>query len=152
MQTFRLSRFLFRAKSRRFPRLAMTNAPKMCIWMSISTTSLPPCSLPSDVLQECWCCKAPKPCGFWKPATRCVEHCHSIYKNRCPRGPRAIERFSFTPGECINEAGQPITHMLAAQFGLPFILAYVASYMLVAMGIFNVILAVSWLMIPSFMV
>lgn len=50
--------------------------------------------------------------------------------------------FRCFTGECINEAGQPITHMLAAQFGLPFILAYVASYMLVAMGIFNVILAV----------
>eukprot|EP00913_Durusdinium_trenchii_P025399 g23844.t1 len=32
--------------------------------------------------------------------------------------------------------------MLARRFGLPFILGYVASYMLVAMGIFNVILAV----------
>jgi hypothetical protein len=47
----------------------------------------------------------------------------------------------------MNEAGQPITHMLAAQFGLPFILAYVASYMLVTMGIFNVILAVPWLIV-----
>ena len=45
-------------------------------------------------------------------------------------------------GECINEDGRPITHMLARRFGLPFILGYVASYMLVAMGIFNVILAV----------
>lgn len=50
--------------------------------------------------------------------------------------------FRCFTGECMNEAGQPITHMLAAQFGLPFILAYVASYMLVTMGIFNVILAV----------
>jgi len=31
------------------------------------------------------------------------------------------------PGECINEAGQPIPHILAEQFGLPFILAFVAT-------------------------
>ncbi|CAK9037956.1 unnamed protein product [Durusdinium trenchii] len=50
--------------------------------------------------------------------------------------------FRCFTGECINEDGRPITHMLARRFGLPFILGYVASYMLVAMGIFNVILAV----------
>jgi len=50
--------------------------------------------------------------------------------------------FRCYTGECINEAGQPIPHILAEQFGLPFILAFVASYMLVTMGIFNVILAV----------
>ena len=34
----------------------------------------------------------------------------------------------------VNEAGQPIHYMLAAEFGSPFVLAYVASYMLVTMG------------------
>jgi len=58
-----------------------------------------------------------------------------------------IPRSMFTAfrcftGECVNEAGQPIHYMLAAEFGSPFVLAYVASYMLVTMGIFNVILAV----------
>ncbi|CAJ1353836.1 unnamed protein product [Effrenium voratum] len=45
-------------------------------------------------------------------------------------------------GECVNDAGQPIPSLLAAEFGLPFILGYVGSYMLVTMGIFNVILGV----------
>jgi hypothetical protein len=34
----------------------------------------------------------------------------------------------------VNEAGQPIHYMLAAEFGNSFVLAYVASYMLVTMG------------------
>eukprot|EP00435_Cladocopium_sp_Y103_P027191 s2181_g6.t1 len=50
--------------------------------------------------------------------------------------------FRCFTGECVNEAGQPIHYMLAAEFGSTFVLAYVASYMLVTMGIFNVILAV----------
>lgn len=45
-------------------------------------------------------------------------------------------------GECVTDSGQPIPSLLAEEFGLPFILSYVASYMLVTMGIFNVILAV----------
>ena len=39
-------------------------------------------------------------------------------------------------------AGQPLHSLLAAEFGVPFVAGYVASYMLVSMGIFNVILAV----------
>ncbi|CAJ1353834.1 unnamed protein product [Effrenium voratum] len=50
--------------------------------------------------------------------------------------------FRCFTGECVNDAGQPIHSLLAAEFGLPFIAGYVASYMLVSMGIFNVILAV----------
>lgn len=50
--------------------------------------------------------------------------------------------FRCFTGECVNEAGQPIHYMLAAEFGNSFVLAYVAGYMLVTMGIFNVILAV----------
>eukprot|EP00434_Breviolum_minutum_P028118 symbB.v1.2.024873.t1/scaffold2375.1/size80792/1 len=45
-------------------------------------------------------------------------------------------------GECVTESGQPIPFILAEEYGLGFILSYVASYMLVTMGIFNVILAV----------
>jgi len=45
-------------------------------------------------------------------------------------------------GECVNRRGEPINFLLADAFGLPFILFYVISYMLVTMGIFNVILAV----------
>jgi len=45
-------------------------------------------------------------------------------------------------GECVTDSGQPIPSLLAEEFGLPFILSYVGSYMLVTMGIFNVILAV----------
>ncbi|CAE7393669.1 rlmN, partial [Symbiodinium sp. CCMP2456] len=45
-------------------------------------------------------------------------------------------------GECIDDLGQPIPSLLARAYGLPFILGYVTSYMLVALGIFNVILAV----------
>ena len=50
--------------------------------------------------------------------------------------------FRCFTGECVNDEGQPIHSLLASKFGLLFILAYVSSYMLVTMGIFNVILAV----------
>lgn len=50
--------------------------------------------------------------------------------------------FRCFTGECVNEAGEPLTHILAREYGLVFILSYVMSYMLVTMGIFNVILAV----------
>ncbi|CAE7564176.1 Cacna1c [Symbiodinium pilosum] len=50
--------------------------------------------------------------------------------------------FRCYTGDCVNEKGEPITHLLAEIFGYPFIMSYVVSYMLVAMGIFNVILAV----------
>ena len=42
--------------------------------------------------------------------------------------------FELFPFGQVNEAGQPIHYMLAAEFGSPFVLAYVASYMLVTMG------------------
>ncbi|CAJ1415897.1 unnamed protein product, partial [Effrenium voratum] len=50
--------------------------------------------------------------------------------------------FRCFTGECVNDSGQPIHSILASEFGLPFIMGYVASFMLVTMGIFNVILAV----------
>ena len=50
--------------------------------------------------------------------------------------------FRCYTGECTTNDGSPIHSLLAEVFGLPFIAAYVASYMLVAMGIFNLILAV----------
>jgi len=50
--------------------------------------------------------------------------------------------FRCFTGECVNSQGHPMTDALATKFGLTFIIPYVASYMLVTMGIFNVILAV----------
>ena len=50
--------------------------------------------------------------------------------------------FRCFTGECVDSYGKPIHALLADAFGLPFIAAYVASYMLVSMGIFNLILAV----------
>ncbi|CAJ1368812.1 unnamed protein product [Effrenium voratum] len=50
--------------------------------------------------------------------------------------------FRCFTGDCTNGVGHSITTMLTAEFGLPFVLGYIASYMLVTMGIFNVILAV----------
>ena len=52
--------------------------------------------------------------------------------------------FRCFTGECINDNGQPIQALLAERWGLAFVLPYVASYMLVSMGIFNVILAAPW--------
>ncbi|CAJ1341513.1 unnamed protein product [Effrenium voratum] len=45
-------------------------------------------------------------------------------------------------GECNSVQGTPIHAMLAEEFGIIFVAGYVISYMLVTMGIFNVILAV----------
>ncbi|CAE7273000.1 Cacna1s [Symbiodinium natans] len=50
--------------------------------------------------------------------------------------------FRCFTGECITDKGEPIQALLARHFGLVFVLPFVASYMLVSMGIFNVILAV----------
>ncbi|CAJ1422126.1 unnamed protein product [Effrenium voratum] len=50
--------------------------------------------------------------------------------------------FRCFTGDCNSDSGQPIASLLAAEYGIPFILCFVVSYMLVAMGIFNVILAV----------
>ena len=51
--------------------------------------------------------------------------------------------FRCFTGECISDDGRPLQSLLAAEYGVVFVAGYVASYMLVAMGIFNVILAVS---------
>ncbi|CAE7661770.1 Cacna1c [Symbiodinium microadriaticum] len=50
--------------------------------------------------------------------------------------------FRCFTGECTTNDGAPIHSLLADVFGLPFIACYVVSYMLVTMGIFNLILAV----------
>ena len=50
--------------------------------------------------------------------------------------------FRCFTGECVDERGSPLTVVLKDVFGLPFVLGYIVSYMLVSMGIFNVILAV----------
>ncbi|CAE7327233.1 Cacna1c [Symbiodinium natans] len=50
--------------------------------------------------------------------------------------------FRCFTGECISDDGRPLQSLLAAEYGIIFVAGYVASYMLVAMGIFNVILAV----------
>ncbi|CAK9046276.1 Sodium channel protein type 8 subunit alpha (Sodium channel protein type VIII subunit alpha) (Voltage-gated sodium channel subunit alpha Nav1.6) [Durusdinium trenchii] len=52
--------------------------------------------------------------------------------------------FRCYSGECITEEGFPVALLLSEndQFGMIFVLLYVAGYMLVTMGIYNVILAV----------
>lgn len=45
-------------------------------------------------------------------------------------------------GECVNTEGRPLHALLYDEYGVVFVFGYVASYMLVSMGIFNVILAV----------
>jgi len=50
--------------------------------------------------------------------------------------------FRCYTGECVTDEGYSITSKLGFDFGLPFIFGYVISYMLVTLGIFNVILAV----------
>eukprot|EP00439_Symbiodinium_sp_Y106_P082137 s164_g21.t1 len=44
--------------------------------------------------------------------------------------------------ECVTKNGESITSILAEKYGVSFVLSFVVSYMLVTMGIFNVILAV----------
>ena len=54
-------------------------------------------------------------------------------------------------GDCNTMAGEPIMLVLAEEFGVVFVLGYVASYMLVAMGIFNVLSPAtsrSWSFLP----
>ena len=46
--------------------------------------------------------------------------------------------FRCFTGDCNSDSGEPISSLLAAQYGVPFILGFVASYLLVALGIFNV--------------
>ncbi|CAK9076116.1 Voltage-dependent calcium channel type A subunit alpha-1 (Cacophony protein) [Durusdinium trenchii] len=50
--------------------------------------------------------------------------------------------FRCFTGECVNNEGHSITSKMSQEYGLFFELPYVMSYMLVSMGIFNVILAV----------
>ena len=50
--------------------------------------------------------------------------------------------FRCFTGECVNDEGQPIHSILKEEFGFVFVFGYVASFMLVSLGIFNVILAV----------
>lgn len=45
-------------------------------------------------------------------------------------------------GDCNADDGRPIASLLAREFGTVFVVCFVISYMLVSMGIFNVILAV----------
>ena len=42
----------------------------------------------------------------------------------------------------VDVRGTPLPSLLAGEFGVPFVLGYVISYMIVTMGISNVILAV----------
>ena len=42
-------------------------------------------------------------------------------------------RKSVLTGECVDEYGKPLTHMLAQEYGHIFVFSYVFSYMLVAM-------------------
>eukprot|EP00913_Durusdinium_trenchii_P026375 g24748.t1 len=50
--------------------------------------------------------------------------------------------FRCLSGSCDADDGAPMNSVLAQNFGLSFVVPYVISYMLVTMGIFNVILAV----------
>ncbi|CAE7331812.1 Cacna1c [Symbiodinium sp. CCMP2456] len=50
--------------------------------------------------------------------------------------------FRCYSGECMSARGEPIQVLLAEKFGFLFVFCYVVTYMLVALGIFNVILAV----------
>lgn len=46
------------------------------------------------------------------------------------------------PVSKVSDKGYPIHSLLASEFGHVFVFGYVVSYMLVSMGIFNVILGV----------
>jgi len=50
--------------------------------------------------------------------------------------------FRCFTGDCVTDQGFPLTFLLSDEFGLTFAACYIVSYMLVSMGIFNVILAV----------
>lgn len=50
--------------------------------------------------------------------------------------------FRCFTGDCNSDQGEPIASLLFHEYKLPFMICFVISYMLVAMGIFNVILAV----------
>ncbi|CAE7894770.1 CER3 [Symbiodinium microadriaticum] len=50
--------------------------------------------------------------------------------------------FRCFTGDCNSDSGAPMASLLAATYGVPFIFGFVSSYLLVALGIFNVILAV----------
>ena len=46
--------------------------------------------------------------------------------------------FRCFTGDCNSDSGAPIASLLAATYGVPFIFGFVSSYLLVALGIFNV--------------
>ncbi|CAE7721386.1 CACNA1E [Symbiodinium sp. CCMP2456] len=50
--------------------------------------------------------------------------------------------FRCFTGQCETIDGAPLAAVLGKEIGLPFVIPYICSYMLVSMGIFNVILAV----------
>jgi len=50
--------------------------------------------------------------------------------------------FRCFSGDCVADDGSPIAALLSNEFGPFFVFSYVACYMLITMGIFNVILAV----------
>ena len=73
---------------------------------------------------------------------RSYPHAQSVTAHTKDIPQTMFTAFRCFTGECVNENGFPITVMLKDVFGLPFVLGYIASYMLVSLGIFNVILAV----------
>ncbi|CAE7739884.1 Cacna1a [Symbiodinium pilosum] len=73
-------------------------------------------------------------------AERTVEMGFHGYFDNIPTS--MFTAFRCFTGECINDDGRPLQTMLATEYGFIFVFFYVASYMLVTMGIFNVILAV----------
>ena len=46
--------------------------------------------------------------------------------------------FRCFTGDCNSDSGAPMASLLAATYGVPFIFGFVSSYLLVALGIFNV--------------
>lgn len=73
-----------------------------------------------------------------KPAGPCRENDYALLEHILFKMGQTQSRY-FTK---VDERGFPIHDLLASEFGVIFILGYVVSYMLVSMGIFNVILGV----------
>ena len=78
---------------------------------------------------------------------RVVEDGLEIYFRNIPAS--MFTAFRCFTGECVDTAGRPLPFLLAQKFGVAFVLSYVVSYMLVTMGIFNVILAVYAALLPQ---
>ncbi|CAK9030891.1 unnamed protein product [Durusdinium trenchii] len=80
-------------------------------------------------------------------ATMTIGNSQEVYDADLKPFFRTIPDSMFTcfrcfTGECVNQAGAPIHAILADKIGFGFVFGYVASFMLVSLGIFNVILAV----------